>query len=182
MKLNRVGTIVTEPVPAPAGLAKMAQSMSSNSTYQPNVALLVGLVWLIIVGQLLWLDWQQTAKVLGDSDDAMRLVEVRAFLAGRGWFDLHEPRLQPPIGYDTHWSRLIDAGLAGLFVIFRFVADATLAERLMRAGWPLLWIAPAIAATGAIAWRIGGRAAFMVALILLVFGFPAFLQFKPGRI
>jgi hypothetical protein len=156
--------------------------MSHNTTYQPNFALLVGLVWLAIVGQLLWSDWTQTGQILGDTDDAMRLVEVRAFLAGRGWFDLHEPRLQPPLGYDTHWSRLIDAGLAGLFLIFRLGADSALAERLMRVVWPLLWLAPAMVGTLALAWRLAGRPAALVALLLLLFGLPAFQQFKPGRI
>ncbi len=150
--------------------------------YQPKIVLLIGLVWLIVIGQMLWLDWPQTAHLLGDSDDAMRLVEMRAYLAGRGWFDLHEPRLQPPLGYDSHWSRLIDAGLAGLFLIFRNVADAAMAERLMRVVWPLLWLLPAIAGTTALAWRLGGRAAAQVVLLLLVFGLPAFFQFKPGRI
>ena len=139
----------------------------SLSTYQPNIALLVGLVWSVVVGQMLWLDWSQTAHLLGDSDDAMRLVEMRAFLAGRGWFDLHEPRLQPPLGYDSHWSRLIDAGLAGLFLIFRNVTDAATAERLTRVVWPSLWLLPAIAGTAALAWRLGGRAAAQVALLLL---------------
>lgn len=29
------------------------------------------------------------AETLPDADDAMRLVEVREFLAGRAWFDMH---------------------------------------------------------------------------------------------
>ena len=66
-----------------------------------------------------------------DTDDAMRLVEMRGWLAGHGWFDLHEARVQPPLGYDTHWSRLIDAGLAGVFMLFKFI-DPQSAERLMR--------------------------------------------------
>jgi hypothetical protein len=156
--------------------------MSGHSTYQPNITLLVGLVTLVVAGQLLWLDWASTAKLLGDPDDAMRLVEVRAFLAGAGWFNLHEPRLQPPIGYDTHWSRLIDAALMGLFLIFRSFTDTAFAERLMRAVWPLLWIAPSIAGAVAISWRLGGRAASLVVLLLLLLGLPAFfsVQARPN--
>jgi hypothetical protein len=161
---------------------KTARSMSGNSLRQPHIALLVGLVWLTVAGQLIWLDWAETARALGDSDDAMRLVQVREFLAGRGWFDLHEPRLQPPIGYDTHWSRLIDAGLAGLLHTFRSFADVAGAERLTRAIWPMLWIVPAMAGAIAIAWRLGGRAAGLALLFVVVFGLPAFVQFRPGRI
>jgi hypothetical protein len=160
----------------------MARSMPGNSTYQPSFALCAGLAWLVIAGQLLWFDWAQTATALGDTDDAMRLLEVREFLAGRGWFDLHEPRMQPPTGYDTHWSRFVDAGLAGVFLIIHAFTDVATAERLMRVVWPLLWIGPALAGTAAIAWRLGGRAAAFVALLLLLFGLPAFVQFRPGRI
>src|SRR4029077_15042732 len=119
---------------------------------------------------------------LGDTDDAMRLVQLRDFLGGQSWFDLHQPRLGPPLGYDSHWSRLIDAGLAGLFFLFHQVVDAPLAERLMRVVWPVLWILPAIIGAAAIAWGIAGRAAAVVTLLLAVVGLPAFQQFLPGRI
>jgi hypothetical protein len=91
-------------------------------------------------------------------------------------------RVQPPIGYDSHWSRLIDAGLAGLFLIFHQFTDAAFAERLMRVTWPLLWLLPAIAGVAAIAWRLAGREAAIVVLLFAVIGLPALQQFKPGRI
>jgi hypothetical protein len=156
--------------------------MTETRIHQPNVALLTGLVWLVVAAQLLWMYWADTAQELGDTDDAMRLLQVRNLLNGKSWFDLHEPRLQPPSGYDTHWSRLIDGGLAGLYLIFRSVAEPALAERLMRVVWPLLWLLPAMAGTLALAWRLAGRPAAIVALLLLLMGLPAFIQFKPGRI
>src|SRR5207248_897810 len=82
----------------------------------------------------------QTAATLLDTDDAMRLAQLRGWLGGQGWFDLHQARIQPPEGYDTHWSRLIDAGLAGLLFLFGQFTDSVSAERLMRAWWPLLWL------------------------------------------
>ena len=88
---------------------------------------------------------------------------------------------QPPAGYDTHWSRLIDAGLAGLYLAFQSF-DPHAAERLMRAWWPLMWLLPTIAGMAAIAWRIAGREAAMVALLLALVGVPAYQQFTPGRI
>jgi hypothetical protein len=112
----------------------------------------------------------------------MRFLQVRHFLDGYGWFDLHEPRLGPPLGYDSHWSRLIDAGLAGLFLLFNAFTDAASAERLMRAVWPMLWLAPTFLGMIATAWRLAGRDAAVVALLLAVAGLPAFQQFLPGRI
>ena len=148
----------------------------------PDFAVLLGLAWLVVVAQLLADHWAETAQTLSDMDDAMRLVQVREFLAGAGWFDLHEVRLGPPDGYDTHWSRLIDAGLAGLFVLFHQFTDAAFAERLMRTVWPMLWLIPAMAGAAAIAWRIAGRPAALVTLLLAAVALPAFQHFIPGRI
>jgi len=159
--------------------------MTVDAARGPNFAVLVGLAWLAVVADLLFKHWAGTALTLSplsDSDDPLRLVEVRDFLHGQGWFDMHLARLGPPAGYDSHWSRLIDAGLAGLFILFHQFVDATLAERLMRVVWPLLWILPAILAAAAIAWRIAGREAAMVTLLLCAVGLPAYQQFVPGRI
>jgi hypothetical protein len=147
-----------------------------------NFALLLGLAWAVTAGFLLAERWPEMGERLFDGDDAMRLVQVREFLAGRGWFDLHEARLAPPTGYDTHWSRLIDAGLAGLFLAFRPFADLDLAERLMRAVWPLLWLLVAMAGAAALAWRLAGRQAAVIVLVLSACALPAFQHYKPGRI
>jgi hypothetical protein len=148
----------------------------------PNIALLLGLAWLVIVAQLLADHWADTALTLTDMDDAMRLVQMRGLIDGHGWFNLHEARLGPPDGYDTHWSRLIDAGLAGMLWLFGQFADAGFAERLMRTVWPMLWLLPTMAGATAIAWRVAGRDAAPIALVLTAVGLPAFQHFIPGRI
>jgi hypothetical protein len=122
------------------------------------------------------------AVTLPDADDAMRLVQLREFLGGNGWFDLHEQRLSPPLGYDSHWSRLIDAGLAALFYFFRLFAEPALTERLMLVVWPMLWLIPAIAAVSMIAWRIAGFSAAFAVLLFAAFCGPGMQQFIPGRI
>lgn len=156
--------------------------MPNNLLRQPNFAALVVLAWLLVALVLLLQHWPQTAETLFDTDDAMRLVQMRSWLAGHNWFDLHTPRLQPPLGYESHWSRLVDVGLAGLFLLFSNFVEPAAAERLMRAWWPLLWLLPTIAGMAAIAWRIAGREAATVALLLAVVGVPGYQQFTPGRI
>src|SRR5262249_32720160 len=104
---------------------------------RPPVALLFVAVWLVVCFVLLVQHWPETTRPVPDADDAMRLVQVRAFLAGQSWFDLHEARIAPPFGYDTHWSRLIDAGLAGVLSILHAFAGQALAERLLGVLWPL---------------------------------------------
>jgi hypothetical protein len=143
---------------------------------------LLGLAWALTAAVLLADRWPEMGLRLFDADDAMRLTQVRDFLAGRGWFDLHDIRIDPPNGYDTHWSRLIDLGLAALYLAFRPFADPAMAEQLMRAAWPLVWLLVAMGSVAALAWRLGGRNAALIALVLSVCALPAFQHFKPGRI
>src|SRR3981189_1580974 len=154
----------------------MRRSMTAGAMREPSFGILVGLAWLVIAADLIVRNWAGTALTLGDTDDAMRLAQRRAFLGGRGGFALHQPRLGPPVGYDSHWSRLIDAGLAGLFGMFRYFADVALAERLMRVAWPVLWILPAIIGAAAIAWRNSVHATPIDTLLLGLGGVPGFPQ------
>ncbi len=145
-------------------------------------AALLVLVWVLTCARLLHAYWHATAITFPDVDDAMRLAQWRDFINGQGWFDLHQSRLSPPHGYEPHWSRLIDAGLAGLYFFFRLFSDDAMAERLMRAVWPLLWILPAIAGVSAIAWRLAGASAAIAVLVLALAGGSAYQQFLPGTI
>jgi len=156
--------------------------MPFGSMHRPNFAVLLGLAWLAVTLQLMAEFWTMTGYTFPDTDDAMRLVEMRDFLAGQGWFDLHQARVAPPAGFDSHWSRLIDAGLAGLYLFFRLFVDPALAERLMLALWPVLWLIPVIGGGAAVAWRIAGREAAYIVLLLAVFGLPGMGQFRPARI
>ena len=156
--------------------------MSGEPSRQPSFAVLLGLAWLLMAGQMLAQGWAATAVTFSDTDDALRLVEVRNFLAGQGWFDMREPRLGLPPGYESHWSRLIDAGLAGLFLFFRVFTDTAMAERLMGVTWPLLWLLPTLIGVAAIAWRLAGREAALIVLLLAVLNMPGMQQFKAGRI
>jgi lipoprotein signal peptidase len=148
---------------------------------QPNFALLLVIVWLLAILQLVAQHWVETGQTLIDTDDAMRLTQMYDWLGGRGWYDLNQPRVAP-IGYEAHWSRLVDAALAGTLWIFTRFTDAALAERLMRTVWPALWLLVAMAGIVATVWRVAGRNGALVALVLLAVGKPAYAQFLPGRV
>jgi hypothetical protein len=117
-----------------------------------------------------------------DTDDALRLVLVRELLSGKGWFHGELARLQPPVGLQMHWSRLIDGGLAAVYGIFALALRSELAEAAMAFAWPVLWIVPAAVAALAIARRLGGAPAVFVCALLLFLDQVLYLQFRPGRI
>ncbi|HYA66687.1 MAG TPA: hypothetical protein VEE84_08355, partial [Burkholderiaceae bacterium] len=118
---------------------------------------------------------------LGGPDDAMRLVEVRRLLAGQAYFDLLEPRLGFD-GYLTHWSRLVDLGLAGSIKLFSAFVDRDQAELLTREFWPFPFLAMMMFAQTAIAFSLGGQQAAKVAALLGSACLPGFAHFLPGAI
>lgn len=117
-----------------------------------------------------------------DSDDAMRLVEVRALLHGQGWFDLTAYRLDPPMGVFMHWSRLIDLPLAVLIKLFEFALPADLAERASRLVFPLILQALLYYGMARIAKALIGPAAILPVLMLTLLSGMEVGQFQPGRI
>lgn len=79
-----------------------------------------------------------TSLRLPDTDDAMRLVDVRALVAGQGWFDPVQHRFLPPAGVPSHWSRLVDAPLAGSILALTPLLGERLAQGTTAAAWPVL--------------------------------------------
>lgn len=115
-------------------------------------------------------------------DDFMRMAQVRDSLAGQNWFDLTQYRLDPPNGVVMHWSRLIDLPIAGLVLgLARFVGRAK-AEFYTAALWPLLLLLPTMALAGALARRLAGETAAIVALILVAVSAPSIVHFRPGAL
>jgi hypothetical protein len=115
-------------------------------------------------------------------DDAMRLVEVRDWLAGQAWFDLHQYRLDPPTGVDMHWTRVVDVPLALLIKAFGLVLPVEQAERLSRIAFPLALLFSLYAAAIGLARRLAGPAAMLPAAMMTVLAGATFAQFEPGRI
>jgi len=82
--------------------------------------LLVVLAWIGLCGWFILDKWAQIRWFgLGDTDDNMRIMQVRALLHGQGWFDLRQYRMNPPWGANIHWSRLVDLPIAGLILGLR---------------------------------------------------------------
>jgi hypothetical protein len=123
------------------------------------------------------------STTLGDTDDALRLVLVRALAHGEsGWWDQHVMRLQPPVGVYMHWSRLVDGGIALVMRAFELVVSRSEAETLTRFAWPMLLVIPAVWAALAVARRLGGDKALLPAAAMLALNPMLYTQWWPGRI
>ena len=119
---------------------------------------------------------------LGDTDDNMRLMQVRALLDGQGWYDLRNYRLNPPQGLDIHWSRIVDLPIAGLILILRPFVGTGEAERLACGIAPLLPLSLAMLGVAATARRLVDKLAWPLAIVFLICCSVTMLMFMPDRI
>jgi hypothetical protein len=125
---------------------------------------------------------QPLAGRLPDTDDYMRLVQVRDWLAGAGWYDTVQHRLAPPAGVDMHWSRLADLPVAALAVPLDPFFGSDVALLIAAAIVPSLWLLAyfAVQIWGVARLPIGVPAP----IVLLASGLalPALVKFMPGQV
>jgi hypothetical protein len=145
--------------------------------------LLLLLFWAAVAGYMLVERWAAIRGFsLVDTDDNMRMMQVRALLEGQGWYDLRQYKLNPPAGADIHWSRLVDLPIAGLKLLLTpFLGGAT-AEKAAAAIAPLLPMLVAMTAIAVTVRRLVDPKAFAIAIALLACAGSARGMWAPLRI
>ncbi len=140
---------------------------------------------LCVLLQSVWAvrDWASLSALhLPDTDDMMRLQQIRDWLGGQSWFDLTQHRLGFPPGLPMHWTRVNDLIPALIMVAvkpFAGVHNAELAAVLI--GPAVLFFAFLMLAARA-ALSLGGAGATTIAILIAALAFPATGMFIPGRI
>lgn len=118
-----------------------------------------------------------------DPDDAMRLAQVRDLIAGQSWFDVTQYRVNPSEGGGLmHWSRFVDASIAGLILLLQPLLGDVAGERWALAFQPLLLILPLFMLLGRILTLLGGRQMVVVGLLIAFTGVTFLQFFAPMRI
>ena len=116
---------------------------------------------------------------LPDTDDVVRLQQVRDWLGGQGWRDLVQHRLGID-GVPMHWTRLADLGPGGLIALLTPLVGRHAAELSAVIAWPAILFAAALVLTARIARRLDAPPA--TAQLVAALGFPVSAMFLPGRI
>lgn len=156
---------------------------TANLPRRLNWGLQLFCLWLIVVALLILFRWQNIHfLILADTDDNLRLAQVKAWLGGQDWYDLRQYKLNPPTGADIHWSRLPDLPLAGLMAAFSPIIGALAAEKLAIALAPLFPLGLAMLGVALVARRVLGAVAMFFAVALLCAGTSALGMFLPARI
>lgn len=144
----------------------------------------VTLIWLVTCSVMVWHRWNMIRWFsLPDTDDNMRMSQVRALLNGQGWYDLRQYKLNPPDGFNMHWSRLVDLPIAGLDLLARLFVSGQTAERFAAAVAPMLPLWIALIAMALTARRLVAPAAGVLAALFVATCCMASLgMFMPMRI
>jgi hypothetical protein len=137
------------------------------------LALLLGAAWSAA-------DWADlSARRLPDTDDAMRLAQIRDWIAGQRLGDLSQHRLAN--GLALHWSRIGDLVPAAIILALRPFFGTAPAEIAAVVAWPLVQFAALLGAVATTARRVA-PAAVVPATLLAALAYPATSLFLPGRI
>jgi hypothetical protein len=147
--------------------------------------LMMATLWAAAVGALMVPAIKDGVFDALSTDDAMRLVQVRDLLAGQGWFDLVQHRLDPP-GVAMHWSRVIDLPLAAMILMLRPMAGQHEAEVITLFAWPALLFVTTLRLVASITQRMTAAgetpSAQLAAMLLTVLSVPALPHFRAGAI
>jgi len=143
----------------------------------------VVLAWLGFCAWFVWTRWSGIVEFnLRDTDDNMRMMQVRALLDGQGWFDLRQYRLNPPFGANMHWTRLVDLPLDAIILAARPFFGGADAERIAAAIAPMLPYLLLLFGLALTARRLIDPRAFVLPLIAMVAAGLTNSMFMPLRL
>jgi hypothetical protein len=141
------------------------------------------LIWLVVSLFLIAYQWQGiNFFILSDTDDNMRMSQVRALLAGQDWYDLRQYKLDPPRGADIHWSRLVDLPMAIIILVIKPIFGGVIAEKAAIAVAPLLPMLVAFFGVAVAARRLINPWAWPFAVGIMISASTTMTMFRPTRI
>ena len=147
-----------------------------------NLLLLIG-GWLVVSVLMAMLSWPSiTQRQFPDPDDAMRLLQVRDWVAGQSWFDVTQYRLNLPDGVPMHWSRLVDAPIAAVILLARPFFGQYGAETAALVVVPLLTLGIAMLLVQRVGLKIMGSGPALAAALATPFSLGGLKQMRPMRI
>jgi len=141
------------------------------------------LAWLLFCAWFVYSRWSSIVTFnLGDTDDNMRMMQVRALLHGQDWFDLRQYRLNPPYGANIHWSRLVDLPIAGLILLLQPFVGGAKAQLVAAGVAPLLPYVVLLFGIALTARRLIDRRAFLLPMLVMIGANLTNSMFMPERI
>jgi hypothetical protein len=142
---------------------------------------------MLAMAVILLLSWPQIAAVwadgrLSDTDDAMRMAQIRDWMAGQNWFDLRQYRLAPPDGAPMHWTRVVDVQVALLLHASGFLFEPARAEIAARLAYMFILFALMLWGAARLGRTLAGSAGALPAMALIATSALMFGHMQFGRV
>lgn len=164
-------------------LAEPAPPARWAATVERRPMLVVLAMWMLASAVMLFLFRDKIATLtFMDTDDAMRLQQVRDWVAGQPWFDVSQHRVNPPTGGPMHWSRIVDMPIAATILLLRPFVGAAGAEMLACALVPLMLLGALCATLFQFTRRLAGTGVALFSVALLLVTPTILIQFPPLRV
>ena len=140
--------------------------------------------WLLYVAFIIADRWNLVqAFALPDTDDNLRLAQVRAWLGGQGWYDLVQHRFDVAHGgANIHWSRLVDLPLAAIILLTKPLVGGADAERIAVAFAPQIPLLLLLFSLALTMKRLVHDRAWPLPIIGLLCAYSTIAMFAPLRI
>ncbi len=157
---------------------------ASSDRFTAHWRLWIAIFWVAVAAIMIFDRWNAIRWfALGDTDDNLRMMQVRAWMEGQDWYDLRQYRLNPAGGgADIHWSRIVDLPIAGLKLLLSPLMGGPAAERWAVAIAPMLPMALGMAAVAVTARRMLSPKAFALAVGILICAHSTRSMWSPLRI
>ncbi|MDF2494711.1 MAG: hypothetical protein K0S66_1645 [Sphingomonas sp.] len=160
-------------------LENCAATRGTMSSHGINRPVLIG--WFLTAVVLLLATAADIANLrFPDPDDAMRLMEVRDWLAGQSWWDVAQHRLNG--NFPMHWSRLVDLPIATVLAVTRLFVSEEAAIRVAMVVVPLLSLLAVMTLVADMTRRLSGAEAARYAVLLVPLSAPLVFQLRPMRV
>ena len=141
------------------------------------------LIWLAVCAVLILVTRGQIATGIGwDPDDQLRMVQLRDWLGGQGWFDTTQYRIGEPDSQPMHWPRWIELPLALVFLLLQPVFGAATAETVAMVVVPLVTLGLAMWLVMKISETVFDRTIAILAAALTATAVPIVAQIRPMRV
>lgn len=116
-----------------------------------------------------------------DPDDAMRLLQVRDWLAGQSWWDVGQHRLNGG-RFPMHWSRLVDLPIAAVLLLFDPLTGPALANRAAGVIVPAGTLLVILSLAATLTRRLAGAETARLAVLIVPLATPILIQVQPMRL
>lgn len=136
---------------------------------RPLFLVLLGTITIALIKAVIDGSKMEDNFVTMGNDDIMRLLMVRDWLAGQGWYDARQYQMLPPEGLSLHWSRYVDVGIAAFIVPLSYVVPMNTAEQVAAAIWPTMLLLLTILAIGFGTRRVFGTLPACFAVLCVAF-------------